>query len=68
MEDICSPKIVLVIMQTYTTSPETLSIVNEDIEVAYVQTSPHQRMDLSRAITEDELMTRMQTRLRGMFA
>lgn len=55
-------------MQTYTTSPETLSIVNEDIEVAYVQTSPHQRMDLSRAITEDELMTRMQTRLRGMFA
>lgn len=48
---------------------EILPMVNENIEpVPVVQIMGHPRMDVSRAISEEELMERMRTRLKAIFA
>lgn len=53
----------------YAWKEEILPTANEDIvPIPVVQVMQHPRMDLSRGISEEELMARMQTRLKAMFS
>lgn len=55
-------------MSPYTGEDTALPMACENIEsVTIVQGVSNPRMDLNRGITEEELMTRINTRLKSMF-
>lgn len=53
---------------TYNNPEESLPTVRESVEpVPVVQIMIHSRLDVSRAISEEELMAGMRTRLKAIF-
>lgn len=57
------------IRKRYTMEEGILPSANENIEpVPVVQVMPHRRLDISRGISEEELMSQMRTRLKAMFS
>lgn len=55
--------------QTYNNSEEALPTANENIDpVPVVHVMEHPRMNVSRAISEEDLIVGMRTRLKAIFA